>query len=48
MPGTSPGMTTNIAARGLLKRHCADGKTPLLAARLCKPRFGCQNVAQPE
>src|SRR6266568_4488248 len=30
--GSSPGMTT---ARGVLKRHCAIGKTPLLAARLC-------------
>ena len=36
MPGTSPGMTTNFDARGLLKRRCADGKTPLPAARLCK------------
>jgi hypothetical protein len=34
--------------RGLLKRHCADGKTPLLAARLCKARLACQNEAPPE
>src|ERR1700704_1783794 len=34
MPGTEPGMTANIAARGLLERHCAIGKTPL-PARAC-------------
>src|ERR1700704_3236246 len=34
MPRTKPSMTANIAARGLLKRHCAIGKTPLLA-RAC-------------
>jgi hypothetical protein len=29
MPGTSPGMTANFAARGVLERRGADGKTPL-------------------
>jgi hypothetical protein len=32
----------------VLVRHCADGKTPLLAERLCRPRFGCHNASQPE
>jgi hypothetical protein len=35
-------------ARGLLERHCADGKTPLLMASLCNRGFACQNAAQPE
>jgi hypothetical protein len=38
-------MTT---ARGVLKRHCAIGKTPLLAARLCNRRLACQSAALPE
>ncbi len=37
-------MTTDFAARGVLKRCCADGKTPLLAARLCNRRLACQNA----
>ena len=44
MPGTRPGMTTDFTARGVLKRCCADGKTPLLAARLCNHRLACQNA----
>src|SRR6202011_5698400 len=32
MPGTRPSMTVNSSARGVLKRHCAIGKTPLRAA----------------
>jgi predicted MFS family arabinose efflux permease len=32
MAGTSPAMTTDLAARELLDRHCAIGKTPLLTA----------------
>lgn len=36
-------MTADIAARGLLERHCGIGKTPLLAASLCKRRLACQN-----
>ena len=38
-------MTT---ARGVLKRHCAIGKTPLLAARLCNRRLAYQSAALPE
>ncbi len=38
MPGTSPGMTANFAARGVLKRRCADGKTPLSRAPVQSPR----------
>src|ERR1700682_1017960 len=45
MPGSSPGMTI---ARGVLKRHCAIGKTPLLTARLCNRPWGCQSAAPPE
>ena len=33
---------------GVLDRHCAIGKTPLLAARLCDRGFACQNAIQPE
>jgi hypothetical protein len=33
-------VTANIAARGLLKRHCAVGKTPL-------PRHACAFAAEP-
>jgi hypothetical protein len=40
-----PGMTS---ARGVLVRRCGIGKTPLRAARLCKPRFACHNADQPE
>jgi hypothetical protein len=43
-----PAMTANIVARGVLKRHCADGKTPLLPARLCNARAACHNTRQPE
>ena len=41
-------MTTNIAARGVLKRHCAIGKTPLLTARLCNRPLACQSAALQE
>ena len=44
MAGTSPATTTNIAARGVLERHCAIGKTPLLAACLCNRSRACQNA----
>src|ERR1700694_2648242 len=37
MPGSSPGMTS---ARGVLKRRCTIGKTPL-------PRCGCASPALP-
>jgi hypothetical protein len=46
--GTSPPMTTNFAAREVLVRHCADGKTPLLTERLCKAGFGCHNAFHQE
>jgi len=35
-------MTT---ARGVLKRHCAIGKTPLLAPRLCNRPLGSLSYA---
>src|SRR5437763_11624905 len=43
MPRHKAGMTTNVAARGVLKRHCADGKTPLPREYLCNRRFACQS-----
>jgi predicted MFS family arabinose efflux permease len=42
------GMTTHFAARGVLERRCGIGKTPLLAARLCKRLVTCQSTAPPE
>jgi hypothetical protein len=49
MPGTRPGLTkTAKSARGLLERHCAIGKSPLLVARLCSRPFACQYAAQSE
>jgi hypothetical protein len=33
---------------GVLERHCAIGKTPLPALRLCNRLFACHNGSQPE
>jgi hypothetical protein len=48
IPGSRWRAPRNDGGGGVLNRHCADGKTPLLVARLCKAGFGCQNAAQPE
>ena len=34
--------------RGARERHCAIGKSPLPAARLCNRRLACHNAGQPE
>ena len=43
-----PGHDEQGNPRGVLKRHCADGKTPLRAARLCNRPLTCQNAGPPE
>jgi len=45
MAGLVPAMMANFAARGVLMRRCADGKTPLRAAYLCNRRPACHNAA---